>query len=81
LQFLKELNRNRLRKNIPLKTLFATARVSLRDWHAWTKVLLPGERRAAPNEVKRKRLFDALEKLPARDSLRVGRPCGKGVVK
>jgi FMN-dependent NADH-azoreductase len=74
--FLNDLRLKRLKKNLSEQQLrkACVPSISPRAWWQWHRVLKPGEQREFPNQSHKKRLHEALTKLPKRPKKLVGRP-------
>jgi hypothetical protein len=74
--FLKDLHRKRLKKNLSEQQLrkACVPSISPRAWWQWHRVLKEGEVREFPNASHKFRLHVALTTLPARPKKLVGRP-------
>jgi len=74
--FLNELRLKRLKKNLSEQQLrrACVPTISPRAWWQWHRELKPGDQREFPNASHKKRLHEALNKLPKRPKKLVGRP-------
>lgn len=77
--FLKDLRRKRLKKNLSEQQLrrACVPSISPRAWWQWHRELKEGEQREFPNKSHKFRLHIALTTLPARPKKLVGRPSKK----